>query len=74
MLAQHTGLLVDAEASEPLSPGVVLPAGASTLGCTTEVSASLTEHMGPDPGLAAVERNQGRASLNQPDSFGRGPP
>ena len=42
VLAQCNGLLVDDGAREPLSPGVVLPVRASTLGCMTEASASCT--------------------------------
>ena len=51
-LAQCAGL--------PLNSGVVLSTGASTLGCMTVASASLTEHMEPAPELAVAERNQGR--------------
>ena len=46
VLAWCTRVLMDAGAREPLSPGVVSPASASTLGCAMVVSASLTEHTG----------------------------
>ena len=61
VLAQHTGLFVDTGASEPSNPGVVLPAGASALGCMTVVSASLTEPMRPALGLVVAERSKGRS-------------
>ena len=61
VLAQCAWLLVHAGPRGPLNPGVMLSAGASTLGCMTVASASLTEHMGPMLELAATERNQGRS-------------
>ena len=65
VLAWHAGLLMDTGtgAGEPSKPGVVLPPGASALGCMTEVSASLTDHTGPALGLTVAERNQERSLI-----------
>ena len=49
VLTLHAGLLIDTEAVVPSSSEVV-----------TEVSASLTEHVGPAPDLAVAKRNHGR--------------
>ena len=49
VLTLCAGLLANARAVVPSSTEVL-----------TEVSASLTEHVGPAPDLAALERNQGR--------------
>ena len=50
ILTLCTGLLIDAGAVVPSSSEVVM-----------EVSASLTEHVGPALDLAVVERNHGRS-------------
>ena len=50
VLTLHAGLLINAGAVVPSSSEVVM-----------EVSASLTEHVGPAPDLAAAERNHGRS-------------
>ena len=71
--AWHTGLVMNAGASEPSNAGVVLSTVASTMGCMTVVSTSLTEHTGPVLVLAVAERNQGKAPPNWLDSFERGP-
>ena len=50
VLILHAGLLIGAGAVVPSSSEVVM-----------EVSASLTEHVGPALDLAVVERNHGRS-------------
>ena len=58
MLTWHTGLLIDTGAVVPLSSEVVMA-----------VNASLTEHAGPEPDLAAVERNHGRSLMESVQLF-----